>query len=73
MNTVATRRPQCQVPVLRRIGCHRVAGIENQVEEHLLELDVVAGNARTKRQYKTGKLDGRKATMSELWNAALAA
>ena len=26
-----------------------------------------------KRQYKTGKLGGRKATMSELWNAALAA
>ena len=26
-----------------------------------------------KGQYKTGKLGGRKATMSELWNAALAA
>ena len=26
-----------------------------------------------KRQYKTGKLGGRKAAMSELWNAALAA
>jgi hypothetical protein len=24
-------------------------------------------------QYKTGKLGGRKVTMSELWNAALAA
>jgi hypothetical protein len=28
---------------------------------------------RSKGQYKTGKLGGRKATMSELWNAALAA
>jgi hypothetical protein len=26
-----------------------------------------------KGQYKTGKLGGRQATMSELWNAALAA
>jgi hypothetical protein len=26
-----------------------------------------------KGQYKTGKLGGRKAAMSELWNAALAA
>jgi hypothetical protein len=26
-----------------------------------------------KGQYKTGKVGGRKATMSELWNAALAA
>jgi hypothetical protein len=26
-----------------------------------------------KGQFKTGKLGGRKATMSELWNAALAA
>jgi hypothetical protein len=26
-----------------------------------------------KGQYQTGKLSGRKATISELWNAALAA
>ena len=26
-----------------------------------------------KRQFKTGKLGGAKATLSELWNAALAA
>jgi hypothetical protein len=29
--------------------------------------------AENHRQFKTGKLGGRNATMTELWNAALAA
>ena len=43
---ITVRRRQGQVPARRRIGGHRVAGIEDQIEQHLLELDAVAQNLR---------------------------
>ena len=43
---IAVRRRHVQLAARGRIGRHRVAGIEDQVEQHLLELDVVAPNLR---------------------------
>jgi hypothetical protein len=51
------RRPDIDVPARGRIGSHRLAGVENQIEEHLLKLNAVTHNRRHASVERDAHLD----------------